>query len=74
MTAAKNTPAEPTKVGENIAYVVEADRLVMTIDLAHRGGLSQSGKTVRIASTGSNKEVAPGVFLNMTIYTYPDLT
>ena len=65
--------AAATQVGENVSYTVNGSKLVVTIDLAHRGSLSASGKTVRVASTGGNVELAgsDGVRLGLNAYVYP---
>lgn len=67
--ATSKTP-ELTSVGENVRYAVEGNELVVRIDLTHRGGLSASGKTVRVATTNGNKELAPGVFVGFNAYEY----
>lgn len=71
MTAPKTTAPEYTSAGENVRYAVEGEELVIRIDLAHRGGLSPSGKTVRVASTGGNQQIA-GVFVGLNAYVYPN--
>ena len=42
---------------ENVEFKVTGSKLVITIDLKHRGDLSASGKTVRVASTLGNVKV-----------------
>jgi len=42
------------EIGTNISIVVKDNKAIITIDLEHRGGLSSSGKSVIVASTGSN--------------------
>jgi hypothetical protein len=71
--------AAATKVGENVSYTVNGTKLVITVDLAHRGALSASGKTVRVASTGGNAELAgtagedgQNVRLGLNAYVYPE--
>ena len=44
---------------ENVEFAIKSGKLVITIDLKHRGSLSASGKTVRVASTLGNVKV-PG--------------
>ena len=39
---------------ENIKVEVKDNKMTLTIDLKHRGGLSKSGKTKRVASTIGN--------------------
>ena len=62
---------EFTTVGENVSYTVEGDTLVVRIDLKHRGGLSASGKTLRVATTNGNKQVeGTDVILGLNAYEY----
>ena len=44
---------------ENVHCEVKDNKLIITIDLGHRGAVSSSGKTVRVASTLGNQYV-PG--------------
>ena len=68
---ATSKPAELTELGENISYFVENDILTITIDLKHRGGLSASGKTLRVASTNGNKPIdGTPVILGVNAYEY----
>lgn len=67
-----------TRVGENVAYSVKGDKLIIEVDLSHRGALSASGKTIRVASTGGNAELAgtagedgQAVRLGLNAYVYP---
>lgn len=55
---------------ENIEMRVDGEKLVVTIDLKHRGGRSASGKTLRVASTGGNVDVpgAPNVKIGINAY------
>jgi len=39
---------------ENVKFTLDGKMLLVEIDLAHRGGLSATGKTKRIASTLGN--------------------
>jgi hypothetical protein len=68
MTAAK---ANATELGENVNVTIDGDTLTITVDLKHRGGLSASGKTLRVASTNGNKPL-PGtdVILGINAYEY----
>jgi hypothetical protein len=43
---------------QNIEIKVEGQKLILTIDLSKEIGLSSTGKTVLIASTGGNARVA----------------
>lgn len=70
--------ANQTQVGENVSYKVAGNKLVIEIDLSHRGALSASGKTVRVASTGGNAELAgtagddgQNVRVGLNAYVYP---
>lgn len=44
---------------ENILMTVENNILIIKIDLANRGGLSATQKSIKVASTGGNVDV-PG--------------
>ena len=68
--ATNSKATEYATTGENVRYAVEGNELVLRIDLTHRGGLSASGKTVRVATTNGNKELAPGVFVGFNAYEY----
>lgn len=59
-------------MGENVEIKVTGTKAVITIDLAHRGGTSASGKTVRVASTNGNQRI-PGtdVTLGLNAYVKP---
>ena len=50
--------SEKHTMGENVTYSVQGDKLVIEIDLSHRGGVSKSGKTIRVASTEGNGKIA----------------
>lgn len=45
---------------DNVSYVVEGTKLIIEVDLSARGSVSSSGKTVRVASSKGNPEVATG--------------
>ncbi len=57
------------EIGTNIRIEVKDNKAIITIDLAHRGGLSSSGKSVIVASTGGNVPI-PGtnVILGLNAY------
>jgi hypothetical protein len=57
------------EIGTNISIEVKGDKAIITIDLSHRGGLSSSGKSVIVASTGGNVPI-PGtnVILGLNAY------
>ena len=46
-------------VGQNVDMQVKDGKLILTVDLAKSFGLSSSGKSVMVASTGGNVSV-PG--------------
>lgn len=59
-----------TMVGQNVAVEVKGTTLVISVDLAQTFGLSGSGKSVIIASTGGNIAV-PGhgdVKMGLNVY------
>jgi hypothetical protein len=47
-----------TTMGENVLVHISGEKLIIEIDLTHRGGVSPSGKTIRVASTLGNQRVA----------------
>lgn len=55
----------------NIKARIEADKLILEIDLKTRLGRSKSGKNFIIASTQGNQAVpgAPGVVMGLNVYT-----
>lgn len=58
---------------ENVKMAVEGDELVIRVDLKHRGELSSTKKTVRVASTEGNIE-CPGnaaIKVGLNIFTKP---
>jgi hypothetical protein len=57
------------EIGTNISIEVKGDKAIITIDLSHRAGLSSSGKSVIVASTGGNVPI-PGtnVILGLNAY------
>lgn len=70
-TNTTDTAPEFANTGENVKYRVEGDQLTIVIDLSHRGGLSASGKTVRVGTTNGNKEIGDtGVVLGLNAYVY----
>jgi hypothetical protein len=52
----------------NVTAEVKGTKLTLSIDLSQEHGDSASGKTTIIGSSGSNLEVAPGVYANVNIY------
>ena len=58
---------------ENVEFeVLESNRLVIQVDLNHRGDISASGKTRRVASTQGNVGVkdANGVEIKIGLNVY----
>lgn len=57
-------------VGQNVEFRVEGNKLVITVDLSKQFGLSGSGKSTIIASTGGNVSVAgnEGVKVGINVY------
>lgn len=56
---------------KNINVEVKGGKLILTVDLKERHGLSSSWKTVAIASTEGNQKVpgADGVSFGLSVYT-----
>lgn len=57
------------KLGENITASEEGDEIVLRIKKDVRGGLSDSGKTIRVGSTLGNKEFN-GIYIGLNAYVY----
>jgi|3_EtaG_2_1085321.scaffolds.fasta_scaffold00974_3 hypothetical protein len=57
-------------MSENIKTSVKGDTLTITVDLSHRGGVSKSGKTIRVASTEGNIPVDDTQDVKMGINIY----
>ena len=57
------------QLGENITVEIKDGKAIITIDLAHRGKPSSSGKSIIVASTGGNQAI-PGtdVILGLNAY------
>lgn len=53
---------------KNIEISTKGNTLALTIDLGKTQGPSKSGKSVVIATTGGNKEIAPGIYLGANVY------
>jgi len=62
--------SEKVMIGENVQAEEDGDFIVLRVDRTHRGGLSASGKTVRVASTGGATKFG-GVTLNINAYVKP---
>ena len=56
-------------IGENVQIEIKDGKAIIIIDLAHRGGLSSSGKSVIVATTSGNVTI-PGseVVLGLNAY------
>ena len=59
-------------MAKNADTKVEQDRLTIVVDLKKEFGPSKSGKTIIIASTEGNLQVAKGVFLGLNVYKYKE--
>ena len=53
---------------KNIKIEKEGNTLALTVDLSKSQGPSKSGKSIVIATTGGNKEIASGVYMGLNIY------
>ena len=63
---------------ENVQFeVVDGNRLVIHVDLNHRGDISASGKTRRVASTEGNVGIKDAngveVKIGLNVYVKPDI-
>ena len=58
---------------ENVKMAVEGKELVIRVNLEHRGELSSTKKSVRVASTEGNVEVPgfPAIKIGINAYTKP---
>ena len=57
---------------KNVSIKTNDQILTISVDLSKNFGPSKSGKTIIIASTEGNKEVAPDIHMGLNIYKYPD--
>ena len=59
---------------QNVTMKVTGNKLTITVDLSKDHVKSASGKTIKIASTGGNKEVpgGKGAIIGLNIYKYPN--
>jgi hypothetical protein len=57
------------QLGENVQVEIKDGKAIITIDMAHRGRPSSSGKSIIVASTEGNKTI-PGtqVVLGLNAY------
>lgn len=60
------------KIGKNIEATQKGNKLILEIDLTKDFGESKSGKSIIIATTNGNKEIAPGVIAGINIYKKAD--
>lgn len=60
------------EIGRNIEYVIDGDKLTLTMDLSADASPSASGKTMIIASSEGNKKVNDDVFIGLNVYRYKD--
>jgi hypothetical protein len=55
---------------KNVEFKVEKNKLIITVDLTKRHGMSKSGKTMTIASTEGNQKVGSGeAVFGLNVYT-----
>lgn len=54
---------------DNIKVEVKGTTATITIDLSKRLGPSSTGKTMIVATTKGNVEIAPGIKMGLNIYT-----
>lgn len=54
--------------GDNLEVSIEGDQLTIKIDLSKSIGLSKSGKSRLIASTGGNRPLPDGSRLGVNVY------
>lgn len=59
----------------NVQTDVKGNILTLTVDLSQEKGLSSSGKTIIVASSEGNVDVAghPGTKFGLNVYRYPDV-
>ena len=60
----------PMDIGENVSIEETEEELIIRINKDHRGEMSSSGKTRRVASTLGNKKVGD-VFIGLNAYIKP---
>jgi hypothetical protein len=53
---------------KNIEITTKGTALTLTIDLSKTQGPSKSGKSIVIATTGGNREIASGIYLGANVY------
>lgn len=59
---------------KNIEMKIEGDKLIITVDLSRRFGLSSSGKSVIIASSEGNQSIPgnDGIKIGLNVYEKAD--
>ena len=61
--------AETQTVGETVTLELKGQTLIISVDLTHRGSVSPSGKTRRVASTLGNARVeGSDAILGLNVY------
>jgi hypothetical protein len=53
---------------QNVETKIEGTKLTIVVDLSKNLGPSKSGKTIIVASSKGNVEVAPGVKMGINVY------
>jgi len=53
---------------QNVETKIEGTKLTIVVDLSKNLGPSKSGKTIIIASSKGNVDVAPGVKMGINVY------
>ncbi len=56
------------QTGDNVQYKIADDKLTITVDLSVKGKRSASGKSIVLASSRGNVEIAKRTFLGLNIY------
>lgn len=58
---------------ENVKFTRNGSKLTIEVDLAHRGELSSTGKTVRVASTEGNVPCpdSPEIKIGLNVFAPP---
>lgn len=52
----------------NVTSEQKGSILTLTIDLSKAQGPTKSGKSIMIATSGGNEEIAPGIYMGLNIY------
>ncbi len=56
------------ELGQNITATIEGDKLTLVIDLGTNIGVSNSGKSSRIATTSGNQTLPGGAVIGVNVY------